>query len=336
MCESQCAAPRGQVTGSVTRAPAMGVRTSRYVVPVSPAIRVDEKNSLAWTAVAQSARVFHQAMSLIGDPVAGSNFAKVADLYPFEKVSDRVRAYLLAGIEHMLMWADFAAPIKFHEEQVTNVTLRPAYTLARATIEASAQAVWLLDTPYPWECVRRHLSLIRWDLQEHRKSKLDAGEKKIVKAREDELLRRVSAVFQPQDIKPPVGYLDVIRSACKADGLDLEAAVAERLWRAASGAAHGKYWPTLDLQHTQIGEEYEPGHHRTVQLPSASAITEILTAANTISQYGVILFARFSGADVEAVFGEAVARVAQLIPLKPGVTRADLMSHPHSLPWPSV
>jgi len=73
---------------------------------------------------------------MIGDPRPDSNFAKVADLYPVEKVSDRVRAYLLAGIEHMLTWAELAAPLRFHEEQVMTVTLRPAYTLARATIEA--------------------------------------------------------------------------------------------------------------------------------------------------------------------------------------------------------
>jgi hypothetical protein len=206
--------------------------------------------------------------------------------------------------------------------------------LARATIEASAQAVWLLDTRDPVECVRRHLSLIRWDLQEHRKSKLEPTEKDLIRAREDDLLRRVSQVFQPDDIKPPGGYLDVIRSACNANGLKLEAAAAERLWRAASGAAHGKYWPTLELQHIQVGDEYEPGQHRTVQLPNSSAMTEVLEAANTMSQYGVVLFAQYSGVDVETVLGEAMAWVAQRIPLKPGTTRADLMNLQHSLSWP--
>lgn len=297
-------------------------------------LRVDDENSLAWTVVAHTARVDNQVMSLIGDPQPGSNLAHVDDLYPFEKVSDRVRAYLLAGIEHMLAWADLAAPLKLHDDQVMNVTLRPAYTLARATIEASAQAVWLLDTPDPIECVRRHLSLIRWDLQEHRKSKLDPSEKDVIKAREDDLLRRVSQVFQSDDIIAPRSYLDVIKSACDAEGLDLTAAVAERLWRAASGAAHGKYWPTLELQHIQVGDEYEPGHYRTVQLPNASAMTEVLQAANTMSQYGVVLFAQYSGVDVQAVLGEAMAWVAQRVPLKPGMTRADLLNLQHSLPWP--
>lgn len=108
--------------------------------------RVDEENSQAWTAVAHSARVSYRAMSVIRDPQLGSNFAAVGELYPFEKVSDRVRAYPMAGIEHMLAWADLTARLKFHEEQIANLMLRPTYTLARATIEASAQAVRLMDT----------------------------------------------------------------------------------------------------------------------------------------------------------------------------------------------
>lgn len=297
-------------------------------------MRVDDENSQAWTAVAHTARVDHRVMSLIGDPQLGSNFADVAKLYPFEKVADRVRAYLMAGLEHMLTWADLSAPLKFHEEQVMNVTLRPAYTLARATIEASSQAVWLMDTRDPVECVRRHLSLMRWDLQEHRKSRLDQSERDIIKAREDELLQRVSQLFEPDEIKAPNGYLDVIKSACNANGLNLEGAAAERLWRAASGAAHGKYWPTLELQDIQLGEKYEHGRHRIIQLPNASTMTEVLEAASMMSQYGVVLFAHYSGADVKAVLGDAMAWVARRVPLREGATRADLERLQHLLPWP--
>jgi hypothetical protein len=42
-----------------------------------------------------------------------------------EKVSDRARHYVTAALRHMLMWADYAAPFKFHPEQA--VTLRPSY-----------------------------------------------------------------------------------------------------------------------------------------------------------------------------------------------------------------
>jgi hypothetical protein len=301
---------------------------------VTTPFRVDEADAQAWTVVSHTARVGHKALCLVGDPEPGSNFADVARLYPYEKVSDRVRAYLMAGVEHMLMWADLHAPLKFHEEQVANVMLRPAYTLARATIEASAQAVWLMDTRDPRECIRRHLSLMRWDLQEHRKSKVDPQAKDVIKAREEELLGRVSQVFSSADIRPPNSYLDVIRAACDARSLDLDADTAERLWRASSGAAHGKYWPTLDLQRIEVGEEYEPGHHRTVQVPDAAGITEVLQAASTVSQYGVALYAQYSGVDVARVFGEAVAWVAEQVPLKPGMSREQLRQASHALPWP--
>jgi hypothetical protein len=162
-------------------------------------------------------------------------------------------------------------PLIFHPDQVVNVTLRPAYTLARATMEAAAQAVWLMDTRDPIECVRRHLSLIRWDLQEYRKSKTDLSDKQAISATEDDLLHRVSRVFEPGDIKPPRGYLDVIRTACDAKGLDLEADAAERLWSAASGAAHGKYWPTLELQRIQVGEEY--GRASTARVRGSSPLS---------------------------------------------------------------
>ena len=58
------------------------------------------------------------------------------------------------------MWADYSAPLRFHDEQTINFTLRPTLTLARAAIEASAQAVWLMDTTDPIECIRRHISLM--------------------------------------------------------------------------------------------------------------------------------------------------------------------------------
>jgi hypothetical protein len=289
-----------------------------------PRTPVDEENTRRWTAVAHSARVHHRVMMTVGEPQPGSNLADVGELYPFEKVADRVRSYITAGIEHMVMWADFTAPLKFHEEQVTNHTLRPAYTLSRATIEASAQAVWILNTLDPMECVRRHLSLIRWDLQEHRKSKLDLTEKRVIQMREDDLIRRVSSVFTAAEIKPPTGYLEVIRSACDAKSLDLDADAAERLWRAASGAAHGKYWPTLELQSIELGEEYEPNRFRSIQLPNASAMTEVLEAANTISSYAVVMYAQYSGAHVAAILREAMEWLGERVPLKPGATRDDL------------
>lgn len=134
-----------------------------------------------------------------------------------------------------------------------------------------------MDTTDPMECIRRHICLMRWDLQELRKSKLDATEKAKAKDLEDALVHRVSDVFADDQVWVPNGYLDVIRSACAADGVTLEPDDAERIWRAASGAAHGKYWPTLELQQA-IPVEEALGEFRTVLIPDVDGISEVLRA----------------------------------------------------------
>ena len=245
-------------------------------------------------------------------------------MYPFEKVSDRARAYLVAAIEHLIFWADLQAPLKFHPEQFNEVTLRPSYTLARASLESAAQAVWLMNTTDPMECIRRHICLMRWDLQELRKSKLDPAEKANAKVLEEDLVHRVSEVFADQQVRAPQGYLEVIRSACAAEGLTLEPDDAERVWRAASGVAHGKYWPTLELQHIVPLEEYEPGHFRSVQVPDLHGITEVLRAAHDVTQVGALRFLDYSGVDIAASNESARDWVSEVIPLKEGVSREEL------------
>jgi len=288
-------------------------------------VEVDEVNHQAWVAVAHWTRINDRILSQIGDPAPGSNFARVADLFPFEKVADRARAYLRAGLDHLVMWADYAAPLKFHPEHEINFTFRPTYTLSRAAIESSSQAVWLMDTGEPMVCVRRHLALMRWDLNEHHRSKIgDPGEQAAIALREQDLLQRVSRQFQADDIKPPRGYLQVIKDACDSAQLELDAATAERVWRAASGAAHGKYWTTLELQTIHVGEEYEPGHHRATHIPNASGMTEALETANKMTRYGVLRFADYSGADIQALVDEAVLWVSQNIPLKEGMSPDEL------------
>lgn len=89
-----------------------GRRFDRYLGFVTISLRVNDESCQAWIAVAHSARLQHRTMSLIRDPQPSSNFAEVAELYPSEKVSDRVRAYLMPGIEHMLTGADLTAPLQ--------------------------------------------------------------------------------------------------------------------------------------------------------------------------------------------------------------------------------
>ncbi|WP_432560674.1 hypothetical protein [Granulicoccus sp. GXG6511] len=271
----------------------------------------------AFTEIAQWTRVCWHMLKAWGDPAPGSRFEQMNDIYPFEKVSDRARHYISAALEHLLMWADFAVPFKFHPEQTTNVMLRPPMALARAALESAAQAVWLMDGEKPLDCVQRHLRLIRWDLAEHRKSHLEAAGKDRVKRRDAELVARVANAFTEEQILPPQGYLWVIQQACRPDDLDLAAPQAERLWRAMSGAAHGMYWTNLDLMHVEVGEEYEPGHYRTVTVPNLLVLAEALQVGFRMTQYGCLKYLEYAGADLHQLMGPALRWLAENITVKP-------------------
>lgn len=256
-------------------------------------------------------------LDLCGDPASTSNFQQVNELYPYEKVSDRARHYLNAALEHMVFWADLAAPLKFHPEQTVTFTLRPSLALARAALESSAQAVWLMDTDDPLECVRRHLSLIRWDLAEHRKSYLDTTNKDRVKQRDTQLLTRIHEVFNEEQVAPPQGYLYIIQQACKPSDLRIDAEETERLWRAMSGAAHGMYWTNLELTQVAVGEEYEEGQYRTITYPDPAAMVASLDTSLAITQYGVLKYLHYAGADIAGLQDTAGRKLAQEVPFKP-------------------
>ena len=87
--------------------------------------------ALEWTEVAHGARFSHHLLTQVGEPRAGSYFAKIQSLYPFESPAAFTRGYLDAALEHLLLWADYAAPLKFPPEHQVTFRLRPAYTLAR-------------------------------------------------------------------------------------------------------------------------------------------------------------------------------------------------------------
>jgi len=87
-----------------------------------------------------SARSCELVLSRVADPPPGSDLA-VADLfYPWEKVSTWVRDYLRASAEHLCLWADVVAPYRFDANAVNNVRMRPYLSLARAGLEAAADA----------------------------------------------------------------------------------------------------------------------------------------------------------------------------------------------------
>lgn len=242
----------------------------------------------------------------------------------------------MAGTEHMLMWADLSEPLEAHDDQVMTVALTKAGIHARAGDYGGFGTSGLAHERAGSLRVRQAASVAHpLGLPEHRKSKLSQADKDAIKAREDGLLERVGAVFEPDEIKAPRGYLDVIRSACAASDLGQKPDVAQRLWRAASGAAHGKLWPTLELQRIEVGEEYEPSWYKTLQIPDATAITEVLEAAITMSQYGVLRFVSHSGVDLAVAWGEARDWVAERIPLLAGPSREEVTRVRHPTPRPT-
>jgi hypothetical protein len=285
---------------------------------------VPAEHSEEFNRLSQGIRLTWHLFAAVGAPAPGSNFDQVHQLYPFERVSDWAASYIQAAYEHLIMWADFAAPFKFHPDQVVNFALRPSYTLARAALESSAQAVWLLDTLDPLDCIRRHIRLVRWDLQEHRKSKLDRAEKSAVKAREAALVTRVSEVFKEDDIRPPNGYLDVLKWACAPKDLDLDAATVEALWRAASGAAHGKHWPNDDLQKIVPQGEAENGALSVRKFPDTATMVEMLWAGYKMSQYAALKYATYSGADVPTLMDNAREWVMSNITFRDDITEGEL------------
>lgn len=254
----------------------------------------------------------------VGEPASDSNFVRVAELYPFESIAQQSRRYLDAAFEHLLFWADHVAPLKFHPEQVTNFTLRPCFTLARAALEASAQAVWLLSTTDPVECVRRHVCLRRWDLDEQ--AKWAGGEQKSELRNQDrELIERVAKVFTPEQVRPPGGYLQVLQSACANRDLKLRAGHVERLWRVASGAAHGKQWPDDEFRRPVATA---PPEFASAVFPDTKAMLEILDVAHKMTQIGALQHAQYSGADIHALLEGARVWLADHMTLKEGTSDA--------------
>ena len=274
---------------------------------------VDAAVSQAWAAVAHGARLSSRILQSVGDPVPRSNFAELNAVYPHEKASDWHRAYLGAALEHLLMWADLVAPLKFHPEQVVMHTFRPAYTLGRAALEAASQAVWMTAGGTARECSRRHLSLIRWDYVEHRKSVSGQEAKGRVEERDATLLKRASGVFAEADLRPPNHYT-VLRAAAPVLGRNPDEL--ERIWRAASGSAHGRVWPSLSLQHVVPLTEYEPGQFRTLRIPDTDGMTEVLEAAEQMLSYGVLRHADFCGADIPALIEDARLWLASVVPFR--------------------
>lgn len=276
-----------------------------------------------WVAVAHSSRLSADILSQIGEPLKESNFDQINGLYPFERASDWCREFLSAGIEHMQLWADHVAPLRFHAEAEVIHTFRPVQTLSRASVESAAHAVWVMDGNTALECARRHLCLVLDDLDQQGKATPDPERKKHLKEARRTLLERLESVIKESEIGRFPGYMNMVKQAAatvatkgKADSDLRDPAVVERLWRASAGSAHGKRWPSLELQLVTPGQEIAPGTFETSRIPDPAAITKILNLANEVLTYGVFRFADYSGytPQLSTIMASAQQRLAERIP----------------------
>lgn len=276
-------------------------------------IPVDPETSREWVAIAHQARIDVRVLEQVTDPDTRSNFDLIDSGYPQELASTWHRSYLKAALEHLVLWAELIAPLKFHPEQETIPRLRPTYTLGRAALESASHAVWLSGGGTPQECVRRHLRLVRWDYREYAKSIRHPVAKQKVQAMDEQLLTRVSEHVTEDELRPP-SLLEVLRGAAEVIGAEPDNV--ERVWRAASGATHGKYWPTLVLQHVVPIEEYEPGQLRTLSVPDTAGMTEVLELASEMTSWGVLRHVNFSGRQIQPLLDEANHWLASVVPLR--------------------
>lgn len=279
-----------------------------------PRYRISREQSLPWIEVAQSARILRDLFKNIGAPVEGSPLAIVDDLYPVERASTWCRSFLGAALEHLLLWADYAAPLKFHDDAVIEHNLRPAQTLARAALESASQAVWVLAAKNPPDLLQRHFVLILHDLDEQRKAAIKPEDKAQIKARDDALRADLLKAGLSQDDLRAKGYMELIKYAAaetagqgSRTGLISDPAEVERAWRASAGAAHGKRWPALELTVPVDGG-------RT--MPDPTAMSNMLKLADAVTAYGVARFADYSGHEpqLEQMLADAAARLLAVIP----------------------
>lgn len=270
-----------------------------------------------WAAATYKIRGSALALADAVDPRRGSMLEYADKLYPWEKVSAWSRSYLTAGIEHMQLWADLVAPYEFDETQVNRVRFRPYLLIGRAGLEAGSHAVWLLaDVQDPKDCVRRHLRLMYKDFEYQLKA-YEAGGRPT-----DGITRRMeTTVARAKDLgigvspkdKPP-GYEKLIREAATTVGGN-----ADRwsfLWNAASGAGHGQNWFGLVGYENAIGEEYEPGYYRSIQIPDAVFITETVEAAGDVILWGVCRWLMLAGYDGPAMIDAGLREVHDRMPKK--------------------
>ena len=280
---------------------------------------------MPWIEAAQSGRLNADVLEHLMPPREGSSLRPNADSDPFKNMAWWSYGYLEAAADHLLLWADYAAPPKFHPDSEVTHTLRPAFTLARATIESAAQAIWILSPEEQIDRVRRYVQLATWDLDEQTKAAESPEGRAVLQARRDELFAGMG--ITRRQWRPPK-YLEMIREAAEFMTIGDETGFVspdriERVWRSAAGAAHGKRWTEFELQ-----DRTDAGNGLVLSTPRIEAISEVLEAASKYLSAGVILFAIRAGhmEHFGDLWQEATIRLAERITPRDGevIRRKDV------------
>lgn len=244
-----------------------------------------------WLEVAQGTRVNVDVLGRLMPPKEGS-FLRPTEEDPLKKMAWWCHGFLEAAADHLLLWADYAAPLKFHPEAETVHTLRPAFTLARAVMESAAQVIWVLSPEEVPVRGRRFVQLVLWDLDEQTKAAVGTDAHAELRQQRDAMFAACGGTART--FRPP-RYLDMIRGVAEFlnddDPVDpLTPDRVERVWRSTAGAAHGKQWPEFEFN-----SRVEVAGGLFSSTPKVAAISEVLKVADKFPSVGVLLFAMSTG-----------------------------------------
>ena len=125
--------------------------------------------------------------------------------------------------------------------------------------------------------------------------------------------------FDMTEVKKNVRYMETVRAAAVARGLEADAA--ELTWRLASGATHGKRWAVLELNQVELLEEYEEGQFRTSRTPRLEFMVQAIGLAYEVIAFAVAVFGARRGGDAAATHAarlNATVEVAKSLPVQAG------------------
>lgn len=232
-----------------------------------------------WKQYAVSARATELMLDAYVDPGPGSQLELADARYRWEKVSAWTRGYLRAAAQQLSTWADLVMPYEVRPGAVNHVPYVAYLLLARSALEAAAQGFWILRADAVEECTSRHVRMMHRDFCYHLEAlKAGGGETSTAQQRLVDLESRaadLSPKVCPKD-KPP-GFERMVRYAAKLT--DNDEAYWAYLWHAASGAAHGQNWFSIEGFEVLVGEEYDEGHFRAASMPDPEFITGTIGAA---------------------------------------------------------